>query len=420
MKYILYIAILLYTALPANAQCPGRFQDVLSDSFTVHRDIRFGENTDVDGNLYTLHMDVYEPVESGSGDDGLRPLVIMLHGGSFTGGSKTDGEVRWLCEDLARQGIVCASFNYRTESDPLSLVSEESMVKAVIRSVEDAKAGIRFLYKHVEEGNTYRIDTDHILLGGSSAGSICALHTVFMDEYSLLKPKWQRWIAELGVDTPELNGNSGNPGYSSDVSAVINISGAVANLDFLNNNTDIPLLSLHNTGDLTIPYQFGYPYFIPTLPIVAGSRAIHTRMQANDADSRLVTFDALNHVPHTEFITGEQLFPEYDQVLDAILEFINHVIPCDELPTAVQGQSIYELKAYPNPAQQYILLEGLPDGTFLEYAIYDTQGKLVSEGINRAGEALALPEGLFANGRYSLFGKASGGGLYQLAFAIMR
>jgi hypothetical protein len=423
MRFIIFISLIYaFVPQPVAGQCEGRFHDVIADTFILHQDIAFGENIDVDGELYTLLMDVYEPPETEDGENGedLRPLIILLHGGSFTGGNKTDGEVRWICEDLAKRGLVAASINYRVESNPLSLISEESMVKAVVRSVEDAKAGIRFFYRHADEGNTLRINTDHILLGGSSAGSICALHTVFMDEFTTLKPKWKDWIRDLGVDTVELNGSSGNAGYPDDVIGLVNISGAIASLDFLDNNTDIPIINIHNTVDLSVPYQFGHPYFIPTLPIVAGSRAIQTRMESNQANSRLLSFDALNHVPHTEFITGEQLFPEYDEVLGAVLDFISDVIPCNQLATAVEDTRARRLNAWPNPATDFIRITGLPEGAAIRFDVYDAAGRMAAGQVEFLDGKLQVPETLRGNNWYYFIGRDNDGAVCTFEVFLLR
>ena len=395
---------LIYGSL--QAQCPDRYTTVISDTFIVHNNLPFGHNISENGEPFTALLDVYEPVDF-QGD--LRPLVILAHGGSFTGGDKRDGEVRWLCEDLAKHGIVAASINYRVESDQLSLISEEKMVKAVLRGVEDTKAAIRFFYKDIEQGNSWSIEPGNFILGGSSAGSICVLHAHYMDEFSILKPRWKRWVEEMGIDTVDLNGNSGNPGYPDSVAGVINISGAVANLDFIDNNANIPILSIHNSGDLTIPYQFGFPYLIPTLPIVAGSRAIHTRMLANNGPSSLVTYEVINHVPHTEFITGEQLFPEYNEVLDHILQFIGEVLPCAELPTGISPHEIKKLIAYPNPLAypaNSIRIEGVSDVNKdrVVFQLVDGAGKLIERDLRLRNEQLQLPH-LEADGIYFLIGK---------------
>lgn len=402
-KAIITLFVIGISGTASQAQCEEQFSELLSDDFTHHTDIYFGENIAENGELYSLLLDVFEPADAP--DDGtLRPLVILIHGGSFTGGSKEMGEVVWFCEDLARRGIVAASINYRTESNPLSLLSQEKMVKAVIRGVEDTKAAIRFFYRSADEGNPWQIDTDAIIVGGTSAGSICGLHAVYMDDYAELRPNWQRWLTELGIDSVTLSGNSGNSGYPEKVAGVINISGAVARTGFLDNNADIPILNVHNTIDLSIPYMYGHPYFIPTLPVLAGSRPIHYRMLDNGGQSTLLAFEELNHLPHTVFGVGSKQEPEYSEILDGMLSFIGGIAPCDQLPTGIAGHHTGRLGLYPNPASSFLYLEDRDET--LTFNLHDLQGRLAARLKFNGGRAV-LPKAL-ENGLYFLSGMLDG------------
>lgn len=62
-------------------------------------------------------------------------LVLLIHGGSFTAGDKTD-DVAW-CQYLASKGLLCASVNYTFLSEensgglPLIFQETEQAVEAV-------------------------------------------------------------------------------------------------------------------------------------------------------------------------------------------------------------------------------------------------------------------------------------------------
>jgi len=416
IRYALLIWALANASPIVSAQCVDRYLAVESDSFVLTKNIYFGENLSENGKLYTLLLDVYEPLVN---NPSLRPLVILIHGGSFTGGGKETGEVRWICEDLARHGILAASINYRVESDPLSLISQEKMVKAVIRAVEDTKAAIRFFYKHINEDNVYGIDPAYIFVGGTSAGSITALHTIFMDEFEILKPEYKDWVRDLGIDTVFMHGNSGNPGYADSVAGLINISGAIVDLDYLNNNSDINILNIHNSIDLTIPYQFGFPYLIPTLPIVAGSRPIHFKMLDLGGYSELLTFESINHIPHTDW-EGEQLQPQYDEVLTKILRFIGSVIPCDDIPTGTTISEISWLKTYPNPASSSIYIEGYSAYGELRFNLVDMIGNQVLSGLQLRRGRIEIPAHYCLNGLYYLFANDLGSNKLFVSKLIIR
>ena len=58
----------------------------------------------------TLQLDVYRPVGDAVAQ---RPLVVFVHGGGFSGGSRTSPEIVDEANTLARQGYVTASISYR-------------------------------------------------------------------------------------------------------------------------------------------------------------------------------------------------------------------------------------------------------------------------------------------------------------------
>ena len=88
----------------------GRYATDVYSTIDVTSNILYGNNTSNTGASTDLELDFYEP----NGDTSTaRPLVIWAHGGSFIGGSKTDGDVVTLSNRLAKKGFVCASINYR-------------------------------------------------------------------------------------------------------------------------------------------------------------------------------------------------------------------------------------------------------------------------------------------------------------------
>ncbi|MCY7327486.1 MAG: carboxylesterase family protein, partial [Saprospiraceae bacterium] len=46
-------------------------------------------------------------------DDTCRPLSILMHGGAFVVGTKEDGNMVSLAQEIAARGYVVASINYR-------------------------------------------------------------------------------------------------------------------------------------------------------------------------------------------------------------------------------------------------------------------------------------------------------------------
>lgn len=274
----------------------GRYMSKVFTGFDLTSDIKFGYNYNLNGNIDSLKLDVYQP----QGDTlSMRPLMILIHGGTFIGGSKTGADVKPLAEDFAKMGFVTSSINYRLGMQGIPFPGPDSSdaTESVIRAVHDARAAVRFFKKDFSEnGNTYKIDTNLIFILGVSAGAITAIHLAYLDEISEY-PTY--------VDTTKLGlgggiaGNSGNPGYSSAVKAIINSAGAVRDTSWIKpGNT--PILSFHGTNDGTVPYGTDMISVsgIWQIMVVDGSASIEVRTGNLGVTSCLKTFPGADHTPH--------------------------------------------------------------------------------------------------------------------------
>ena len=179
-KQLLALITLLFgLQLQVQAQDPcsnGRYAEAVFSQFTLTSNLTYGQNSNWANSNTTLKLDFYEPA-----NDTLaaRPLIIWVHGGSFIGGSKTDPDVKALSERFALKGYACASIDYRLGFFPFD---STNAIKAVVRAVQDLKAAIRYFYKDAQTTNQFNIDTNHIFIGGSSAGAITALHVAYLND----------------------------------------------------------------------------------------------------------------------------------------------------------------------------------------------------------------------------------------------
>ncbi len=282
------ILVIVVSFSIASAQCNYRYQQEIFQNVTVTSDIPFGSNTDVNGATVNLLLDVYEP----TGDTlSQRPMLIMAHGGSFIGGTKTDPDVVAICNSFAKRGYVCCSYEYRLGIS--GIPNQASATDAVYRAVQDGKACVRFFRQDAVTTNTYKIDPTQIFLGGSSAGAFIALHLAYLDQPSELP---------ASVDTVALGGMegaSGNPGYSSHVKAVVNLCGALGDKTWIVPG-DIPVCSMHGTQDQTVPYNTAMLYMLGIIPImvVDGSSSIHPYALSQGVDSWYYQWEGADHVPY--------------------------------------------------------------------------------------------------------------------------
>lgn len=421
-KTLTLLSLVALTSFSANAQDPcstGRYASDVYTNITTTSNIVYGANTSFSGANTSLKLDFYEP----TGDTAqARPLIIWAHGGSFLAGTKTDGDVVSLSQHFAKKGYVCASIDYRTGFFPIDSVNS---VKAVVRAVQDMKASIRFFYADAQGANSYKIDTTKIYIGGSSAGAITALHVAYLDD----ECKISDYLNGAAITTlGGLEGNSGNPGYSTTVHGVINLCGALARYSWLEAD-DVPLCSVHGTADGTVKYNRGIVNPGVALMYLDGSRMLHERACAVGLENQFYTNIGAPHVPYAgtsasalaymdttvnfvrDFLIGQLgcpnalLQPENARAQAAYLYPIND---CSGNPIVdvCQGSSIIEstndlgLNVYPNPATDNMTITWNSSAE-MTVRLVDFSGRLIrSEQVN--GKDFELNRKEINNGIYLL------------------
>lgn len=357
MKKILLQIMMLAFSKNTFADCGNRYLDSLF-SITTYSDILYGGNYDSKNQWTPLLMDVYEPQELVTQ---LRPMIIFVHGGSFTGGDRLDQRMDLKAQYFTQRGYVTANIEYRVEqteiiSPYVNFAFKDNWYQAMIRASQDLKAAIRYFKKDVaENGNTYQIDTTNIIIYGSSAGAITMLNTVFIDDTAEMSNDFKKNYALLDG----FEGNSGSAGYSSKgIKAVVSCSGAVDNLDYFNNNLNIPYIAFHNTIDLTVPYSIGCFITVAChLNTFFGDQKIFNRLQQLDTKSEFYPINYANH-PVDEY--------EKTTTLNFIYEktrlFLYDVVCNGKITSVQQPKQITALKIFPNPNNGQFTVE-LPNST---------------------------------------------------------
>ncbi len=232
-----------------------------------------------------LNMDVYEP----AGDTATaRPLVIYLHTGNFLPppingsplGLKTDSLAIATCMSLAKRGFVAISMSYRLGWNPAAsgptgaIVRRATLLNAVYRSIHDVKQNVRALKADASGANTYKIDTNQIVLFGEGSGGYAALGYVTLDKVSEMElPKYvyPGTIDSSYVQPSLVGGIDGlggllnlyiDNGHSSEVALSINLGGALADESWLEAG-DAPIMSFQTVRDPFAPFDVG-TVIVPT------------------------------------------------------------------------------------------------------------------------------------------------------------
>ena len=248
-----------------------------------------------------LYLDLYTPV----GDTlSHRPTIVFAFGGGFVIGSRNQPDLPRLKDYYVPRGYNLATIDYRLG---FNVTSGGSGLRAVYRGVQDMRAALRFLAENCDQ---YTIDTNHIILMGSSAGSFIGLHHAYMDEN-------ERPAETFGI--PGENQDlgcadcSGNNAYNNQYvrpMAVINRWGAMGDTTWIEPTLrdSIPLISFHGTNDNVVPFGTGYPFSIPLFPPVYGSSVIHERLENIGVHNQFIPLQGAGHEP-------ELLQPRWDDTI---------------------------------------------------------------------------------------------------------
>ncbi len=202
MKHLKYILLLLFLPLHLFSQSPSY---PIDSTYTVARsfekvkkyypDISIAQNrinshiNSATGLVYkkigerSLHLDIYSPKET---SNDLRPVILMVHGGGWSSGTKSHMEV--IGRDLAFNGYVAIPVEYR--------LSPEIQYPAGIEDLQDA---LKWLVKN---GKKYGADKDRIFVLGASAGAHLAsfLGTTENDRLPYKKTKSNHIKGIINID----------------------------------------------------------------------------------------------------------------------------------------------------------------------------------------------------------------------------
>lgn len=209
-------AVIGVAAPPSTGATGVRYLDPVFEDVALTPDLTYGQAVNAAGELQSLELDLYEPVDD---LEARRPVFIWAHGGYFTQGDKS--EIGTIAPFMARRGYVVLSIEYRLNpalpeglagyAASQQLPYDLALLAETIRDAQhDMQAAVRWARANAD---TYRLDPDRIATGGFSAGATTSVAVAYNSD-----------------DV----GSSGNPGYSSRVTAAIGTG-----------TLNIPLVDIH-------------------------------------------------------------------------------------------------------------------------------------------------------------------------------
>lgn len=206
-----------------------------------------------------LQLDLFEPQGAPPG----RPALVIIHGGGFSGGARTEAPLRAFAEYFTARGWVSLSIDYRLAGDRGTLPSpwvqyvqtrvptaNQGQAAALYPAARDAKAAVRWLYANAA---TYQINTDFVSAMGGSAGAYLAIVLGVTDPQDFrdeVPTSADPTLASTHLDQP------------SRVRTVIDHWGGLEHLRILEaldgrsrfDGSDPPMSIVHGTADTTVPF----------------------------------------------------------------------------------------------------------------------------------------------------------------------
>jgi len=279
--------------------------------------VKYGSNINTSGAQQDLLMDVYQP----KGDTlSKRPVLVLAFGGSFIGGDRK--QLSEIAIEMTKLGYVSVCIDYRLLSFSQLPFDSVKALDIAIKASTDMKAAIRHLRKDANTENKFRIDSDFILAGGVSAGAITAIQAAYFDASDNTESQVQAAIAKNGG----VEGNSGdaeNLSYSSKVQGVINMSGAIYRLSYIDSG-EPPIISIHGDADAIVPYAYDVVrvFGIPIIPL-HGSSEIDKRAKEIGLKS---SFKTVIGGGHEDIYTDLSFATEFEAFRKAVYQFNKEIL----------------------------------------------------------------------------------------------
>jgi len=367
MKKIFTLLLLVSLYNFNYSQCDGRYETEIFSTVSV--------NTVNYSDVYTdgeHEMDIYIP----DGDtETNRPVVVYMHGGSFYAGDKGSVDCVDFCTSMAKRGYVAISANYRLNQNPISFIySQEEQFRTVLKAVADIKSVVRYLRKDHSTGNSLGVNPAGIYIGGYSAGAVLSIHMAYIDQISDLPTSpinVQNLVANIGGT---LEGDSGNDGYSSEITAVFSFAGAINDLNWIDAN-DEPLVSVQGDADGTVSYNCAPGLGLTTVLTLCGTGEMHPQATSVGILNDFLTYPGIDH----DWGVNGNGNPLFIQGTEFVVDFLYPILPCNGGVNGVNELSL-NIEIFPVPASEIINLKANQKIKYLN--IYNSLGKSVLNSSN--------------------------------------
>lgn len=380
MKTKFYLLLVLVAgSAQLFAQCGQRYKDMIFSNVTKTSNVTFST-----ANSATLKMDIYEPTGDTASQ---RPVLIMAHGGSFIGGDKgTDNVCVQICTNYAKRGYVTADIQYRLAADAFDMLDSSKAIEVVLKAISDGKSAIRFFRKDAATANTYKINPNWIFAGGNSAGAVLYMHVIYLDSLGEAPPAFQTIINQNGG----IEGNSGNDGYSSELSAIINLAGGLNKPEFVGPGNK-PSFNAQGSADVTVPYSCANAQSGVTPVRLCGLGVLQGQYDQYGIENSSIVYPGAGHCP---WQNSSAMMTQIDTTSANFL----YSLMCSTSTSINDIKFNADITLFPNPANDRLNIRS--NIKPVSVAMFDNLGREVinqpvMDGYNMALNTSSLAKGVY-------------------------
>ena len=358
MKFFL---LTFYLTLVANTSFSQRYlTEVFPNVDSTIAGI-YGTSVNVQSQTQNLLFDFYEP----TGDTELkRPLILYIHGGGFTSGSRAYPSVKAFCRTMAKKGYTVATIDYRLDPS-FDIYNSSTNRRAMTDAMQDAKQAIRYFKANA---TIYKIDTSKVFIGGESAGAVTSMMATYVDK--------QGEMAVYPMANPnDPIGSTANSAVGNGVAATMCLCGLLLDTNAMEMTDTNPLLWVHSTDDSFIPIALSFQIVL----------------RASNLGIPLTT-KVYNGVDHCPWYFGS---PNWSVYLDSVTtEVTNFLYPLSASTSGLDEYAWFDdVKIYPNPTTDYIHVQA--KYALKSIAIIDPLGKTIENTEAEKIDVSKLTKGIY-------------------------
>lgn len=217
-----------------------------------------------------LKLDFYSPKNIKN----KHPLIIYVHGGGFSGGKRDENYIKYFANFLTQRGYTFASISYRLLMKEKGFgcnTNADDKINAFQKVSDDISFALQYILKKKRK---FKIDTDKIILTGSSAGAEAILHLAYVYQNKILPKDFK-------------------------FAGLISMSGALISLNNINLKTAIPTQLFHGTSDKLVPYNAAAHHYCNKNDIgylkLYGAKAIASKLKKIEKSYYLYSIENGDH-----------------------------------------------------------------------------------------------------------------------------